>query len=543
MNRTPRGRLGLLAAVALSGAVLAGATVPAAAETHALVIGIDRYAHGTSLKGAVNDARDLASALKEIGVKDLTVLLDDDANRDAIAAAWKGMLDRTRSGDLIVLTYAGHGSQMPERVKGSETDHLDEVLLLGGFQPKGPGAREHIVDDELNAWLKEAGAKGAEVLFVADNCHSGTLTRSIDARADAPVFRSQPPYMVDDAMLKLDLPEEAATVSEDDLKHVTFLSGGQENEKVPEIAVPGPDGKPAKRGALSVVVARALRGEADANRDRTLTRGELFPFVRENVRMLAEARQTPNLLPAADMDRPAFVGVGTATAAATVAASTAAAQNRGDPLGLPVRVLVTGVGAVEAKAIAAQIKGAVPAESREQADLIWDAARQEVVTAQGDLAATGIGADALQGVADKARMLALGREFGRGGVLEMRLLPGDREHRRGETVAFALNRRPYPYLVVFSIAGDGTIQHHYPLKGEPAALPVERSFELKFEVGPPFGADHLVAIASPEPLDGLRTAVQALNDTRNLPEAARVLRSQLAGKTYALGIQGLFTKP
>lgn len=520
-------------------ALLTGLAGPAAAEMRGLVIGIDRYAHGTSLKGAVNDAKDLASTLKDLGVKDLSVLLDGDATRDAIEAAWKGMVGRTQRGDLLVLTYAGHGSQFSERIKGSEADGLDEVLLLGGFQPNGPGFREHIVDDELNVWLKEAGAKGAEVLFIADNCHSGTLTRSIDARADAPVYRSQPPYAVSDDMLKLDLPADAATISEDDLAHVIFLAGGQENEKVPEITITGPDGKPVKRGALSVAVARAMRGEADRNRDGTTTRGELFQFVRENVRMLAEARQTPNLMPASTPDKPVL----THRATAQTLAAHATPATSADPLGQPVRLLITGIGAVEAKAVAGRLTGATLVEERGQADLIWDAERREVVTGQGDLAATGVGADLLQGAVHKARMLALGREFARGGVLEMRLLPHDGEHRRGEQIAFSIKRRPYPYLVVFSVAGDGTIQYHYPLKGERPSLPVDHPFDLRFEVGPPYGADHLIAIASPEPLDGLRSTVQAMDGTRDLPAAAQALRRDLAGKTYALGIQGLFTKP
>ena len=43
--------------------------------------------------------------------------------------------------------------------------------------------------------------------------------------------------------------------------------------------------------------ARAVEGEADLDGDGVLRRDELWRFVRENVRMMSEARQTPNLLP------------------------------------------------------------------------------------------------------------------------------------------------------------------------------------------------------------------------------------------------------
>ena len=97
---------------------------------------------------------------------------------------------RRAHGDTLVLTYAGHGGQEPARVPGSERDGLDEMLLLSGFTSSGPGTRERIRDDELNLWFAEAGERGLRVIFVADSCHAGTLTRSIDPRAPAMAVRT-----------------------------------------------------------------------------------------------------------------------------------------------------------------------------------------------------------------------------------------------------------------------------------------------------------------------------------------------------------------
>ena len=222
-----------LAAAALALLLLDAADgARAAGRTRALVIGIDAYRHGTSLKGAVNDAEDIARTLRRIGVADVSVLLDDAASRDRITRAWRDLLARSAPGDLVVLTYAGHGSQEPERVAGSEADGQDEVLLLGGFSERGPGTRERLIDYELNQWLTDAGAKGVEVLFVADTCHSGTLTRSWDSRSGDALVRYSG-YVIEADELTLDLPAAAATVAADDLPHVTFLAGSQEYEKVP----------------------------------------------------------------------------------------------------------------------------------------------------------------------------------------------------------------------------------------------------------------------------------------------------------------------
>ena len=163
--------------------------VPAAAApaVRALVIGINAYQVLPELEGAVGDARDVARALSGIGVRDLVVLEDAAATRARIVAAWRSMLERAVPGDTLVLSFAGHGGQEPERVPGSERDGRDEVLLLNGFAQRGAGTRERIFDDELNAWFMEAGAKGIRVIFVADACHSGTLTRALDPRVAAPV--------------------------------------------------------------------------------------------------------------------------------------------------------------------------------------------------------------------------------------------------------------------------------------------------------------------------------------------------------------------
>ena len=136
-------------------------TTPAvyAQTVRALVIGIDDYVELQDLAGAVNDARDIATALNEAGVQDLVVLKDEQANRQQIEKEWNALMERSQSGDILVLTYAGHGGQEPERIPGSERDGLDEVLLLGGFRSVGFGTRERIFDDELNHWFETAGKK------------------------------------------------------------------------------------------------------------------------------------------------------------------------------------------------------------------------------------------------------------------------------------------------------------------------------------------------------------------------------------------------
>ena len=252
--RPVAGALGALVALAALAAPCAEAQT-----VRGLVIGIDDYVELRDLAGAVNDARDIASALAAGGVADLVVLEDAAASRERIAGEWQALLDRAVSGDTLVLTYAGHGGQEPARVPGAERDGRDEVLLLGGFRSTGPGTRQRIFDDELNQWFVEAGERGLRVVFVADSCHSGTLTRSVDPRAPAGALRTAT-YTIDDDLLELDMPEAAATLDEAGASPRELSRGGPGARAGSRDCAARQGGKPRARGRLELHVREGRRG-------------------------------------------------------------------------------------------------------------------------------------------------------------------------------------------------------------------------------------------------------------------------------------------
>jgi hypothetical protein len=71
-------------------------------------------------------------------------------------------------GDLLFLTYSGHGGQVPD-TNGDEPDARDETWVLYDRQ---------LVDDELYA-LWAGFEPGVRVLVLSDSCHSGTATRAM----------------------------------------------------------------------------------------------------------------------------------------------------------------------------------------------------------------------------------------------------------------------------------------------------------------------------------------------------------------------------
>jgi hypothetical protein len=80
-------------------------------------------------------------------------------------ASW---LDGLRSGDLGVLHYSGHGSQLPDTTPRDESDDgSDETIFLAD--------RTQMRDDELNALLGAAAARGVRLRCFFDSCHSGSV--------------------------------------------------------------------------------------------------------------------------------------------------------------------------------------------------------------------------------------------------------------------------------------------------------------------------------------------------------------------------------
>lgn len=503
----------------------------ALAEVRALVIGIDAYQHITPLKGAVSDAEDVAQALRHIGVTDLTLRLNQEVTRDRLEQDWRGMLARSHSGDTLVMSYAGHGAQEPERVPGNEVDGKDEVLVLAGFAPKGPGTGERLVDDELSQWFHQANDQGLDILFVADACHSGTLTRGVDPRAGGGRVRYTA-YTITDDELDLAIPAPASGgAGEEDLPRLTFLAGAQENETVPEINILDTQGHHSQRGALSWAFARALEGQADQDGDGKLTRDEINHFVRANVRALAESRQTPNLLPMTDQGR-VVMPVVAATRSATLTSQWPEA-----------RVLFRGADEHTVAPLTEELTGITRVEDGEEADLILDVRARQAVSGQGDVLARDLARPALQTLIDKWSGLEKLKFERLGDKLTMRVLPNDGIHRQGQEMAFEIDDIRLPYLVFFSLGGDGTLNFHYPLPDDPETVPTGRPVRVSFKVTPPFGADHIIAVASDQSLGELAVLLRSL-DGKPAPRPAleAVIAAVRQGRRQ-LGIQGLYTAP
>ena len=99
-----------------------------------LHIGLNRVdpAHYDGWNGALNacefDANDMEALAKSRGFE-ASKLLTDEATADAITAAIEDAADRLGPGDIFLVTYSGHGGQVPDKNAEEEPDRSDETWV------------------------------------------------------------------------------------------------------------------------------------------------------------------------------------------------------------------------------------------------------------------------------------------------------------------------------------------------------------------------------------------------------------------------------
>src|SRR5687767_5156610 len=78
--------------------------------SHALVLGVSRYAHATELDCAANDASLVADTLRnDCGFERITLLQDERATKASFLKAFYGLCHQTLDDDRVVVFIAAHG--------------------------------------------------------------------------------------------------------------------------------------------------------------------------------------------------------------------------------------------------------------------------------------------------------------------------------------------------------------------------------------------------------------------------------------------------
>lgn len=518
--------------------LLAWLSMPVFAKQWGLVIGIDQYpqaAHLDHLQGAVNDAKLLADTLRSVGVDlpEERVLLNQRATLPGFRNAWAALLSQARPGDRLIVTFAGHGTQLPgdEQPEDEKADGKDEALLFYDYAADRPQAGGRLIDDALYGLLQEARA--FPVTFLADTCYSGGMLRS-------PLLASKLPMRGDSipsglANWKPSEPNFAQLMALPDtdgaLSHVTFLTAAdRDNLRISEYRLPESGGQ--IHGALSWVFAQAIAGQADIiQRDGHITRGELEEYVRVNVKKASNNQQTPKLLPRGD-ETPAFSLAGIKS-----------------PLAWPTPN--------PSSALAIKVEGGIaPADiegirlDAEHYTLLFKLAGDRVTAYQnGDLLTEFAAKDvaAWHKLIAKYRLLsALDTLYAPNRPVTITLAEGDGVHwidaKNPEQLTFSFDpHSTQRNLLLFNLAGTGELQMLYPksLADTPAVnrLP----YRLALNVSEPAGRDDLVAVFCAEEQVQAR-ALLSSHDGGIAPTTAQLLNVLPTNASCQIGHYAVFSR-
>jgi Caspase domain len=534
---------------------------PDGGEVRALVIGIDDYQHVRKLKGATADAHDIDSSLRTMGVRDVTALINERAERSNVLREISALVERTRTNDIVFLSIAGHGAQEPERIKGSQPDGMEDVFLLPGFEATPSGSTQRIMGSEFNHFIRQFELRGAKVIFVADTCHGGGMVRDIDPRAEEMSFRQIPSYSLLVDELK-PVSDQGDPRSELDLDRTAFLAAVDRNTKAPEVRVPGVDGL---RGALSYAVARAIEGNADADHDGKVTLKEFFANIRQVVYQLSDQRQnvvtmtSPNRSPDLDVAFGLTRGVtliqgpievpqpsaprspqSSASSPPASANSAAIAPSPSPGPSPPIRLAaLDGKTSYfpSPKSRDSAFQAVLPTDNP---DLIWDPVSHDVI-AWGDVIAYGVDLPDLSTVIDRTAAIRALKGIATQSPQVMRISPDDRPHHNDSTVNIDLSEVAGRAVVLFNVSGDGTIQMLYPTGSDVSPV---RSPDLRIplRVREPFGAEQVIAVTSLQRMVDFEKALQQVNQRRASGQVIKSLTRTMPADAR-VGSVGFFTLP
>ncbi len=231
------------------------------------------------------DASDMEAIAKASGFKS-TLLLTPQATRKAVIGHLSAAVEKLEAGDMLWVTFSGHGSQVPDKNNDEESDGLDETWCLFDGQ---------LVDDEL-FMLWSRLKPDTRVLVLSDSCHSGTVlkhaptllvgtpaSRAMVASDAVYSERGAPPEIASRAYRAqkalYDSIQKQPRQKESDIKgNVLLISGCQDNQT----SLDGPF-----NGAFTSALLRVWRDGAFQGTYRTL---------HKRIQQLLPSTQQPNLM-------------------------------------------------------------------------------------------------------------------------------------------------------------------------------------------------------------------------------------------------------
>ncbi|WP_213958125.1 caspase family protein [Variovorax sp. dw_954] len=312
----------------LLGALLVAAALPVWSAQRALLVGVSELVNQPQalwLQAPRNDVALMREVLLKQGfaAPDITVLADGvegaglpDAQR--IHEALGRLLERSRSGDFVLLYFSGHGTRLRDATKAyQEPDGLAENFLARdvrgqvGVDRALPGG---VRDVEFDAWIGAFLARNVFVWSVFDTCSAASLTRSAKTVADAAQpaddqvrFRG----IQVDRLVRGDAASAVAPSGAPPVNHVAraryvAFFASESHQVTPELRLPRKDRNGRPQGLLTWAVAEALQRKPATWRELYNGVLALYPPVIEELEARFPERELPSPVAEGNLDLPLF---------------------------------------------------------------------------------------------------------------------------------------------------------------------------------------------------------------------------------------------
>lgn len=222
------------------------------AKVWAVVVGVASYDHMPVLRYTDDDAYRFYAFLKglEGGAlpdEQVRILIDEDATRENVLTSLTEVFGMAGPNDLVLFYFSGHG-------------------LNGSFLPIDfDGYNNKLTHEEIAAQFNKCKAKYR--LLLADACHSGSIfaMRSGDPESSLIQFYK--------------------TLSKSVSGTALIMSSKADETSLESAGL--------RQGVFSHFLIRGLKGEADKDKNKSVSVEELFEYVSKNVRDYTGNRQSP----------------------------------------------------------------------------------------------------------------------------------------------------------------------------------------------------------------------------------------------------------
>jgi len=245
---------------------------PAYVDRWAIIVGISRYEHERlNLKYADRDAEELATLLQTpsgggFEAEHIVKLINEQATTQNVNRALRTFLKRPAKEDIVLIYFACHGASDPDRpdIVYLLTYDTDPVDVSGTALPMR----------EIDLSLRE-NLLAERVVIIADTCHSAAIDGGIGRRGadNSTALVNRYLQQVSEAKKGIALLTSAAA-SQTSLEDARWGGG---------------------HGVFTHFLLEGMRGAADNPRDGVVAVGELFEYVRKQVRLATADQQHPSI--------------------------------------------------------------------------------------------------------------------------------------------------------------------------------------------------------------------------------------------------------